>query len=161
MGGAATNTATAANDRRAGVTDFDSSPSYLVCALANKITVMAARDLRQLLGISVMEWRVMAILAVEPGATPGRVIEFTGVNKSVVSRAVNTLVKRGLVRRELAPDHGLRTHLSLTPAGHDVHDEGIGSQLKAEEKLMDGVSAEDRARLVHNLRRLTGNLSDI
>jgi len=147
-----------ANDSLSTVTDFDSSPSYLICALANKITVMAARNLRRDLGLSLMEWRVMAILAAEPGATPGRVISFTGVNKSVVSRAVNSLVKRALVVREAAPDHGLRTHLDLTAAGREVHDKGIGSRLLAEAQLLAGLSPEDSAQLIHNLRRLNGNL---
>jgi len=42
-----------------------------------------------------------------------------------------------------------------------VHDQGIGSQLQAEEKLLGSLSPEDRARLIHNLRRLTGHLGDV
>ena len=143
------------------VTDFDTSASYLICALGNTIGVLAARNLKKLVGLSLMEWRVLAILAVEPGATPGRVIAFTKVNKSVVSRAVNALLQKGLIAREASPDHGLRTHLHLTEAGHLVHDRGIGSRLKAEEQLLANLSLDDRDRLVQTLRRLTRNLDDI
>ncbi|MEO6340340.1 MAG: MarR family winged helix-turn-helix transcriptional regulator [Caulobacteraceae bacterium] len=140
------------------VTDFEASASYLICAIGNKIGVVATRNLRKLVGLSLMEWRVLAILAAEPGATPGRVIAFTGVNKSVVSRAVNLLLNKGLVAREAAPDHGLRTHLHLTEAGHVVHDRGIGSRLSAEEQLLSHLSPADRERLVQTLKQLTQNL---
>ena len=140
------------------VTDFDASASYLICALGNTIGVLAARNLKKLVGLSLMEWRVLAILAAEPGATPGRVIAFTKVNKSVVSRAVNALLQKGLIARESAPDHGLRTHLHLTEAGHVVHDRGIGSRLKAEEQLLADLGPDDRDRLVQALRQLTRNI---
>ncbi len=140
------------------VTDFDASPSYLICALGNTIAVMAARNLKKLVGLSLMEWRVLDILAAEPGATPGRVIAFTKVNKSVVSRAVNSLLQRGLVARQAAPDHGLRTHLHLTEAGHVVHDRGIGSRLEAEEQLLANLSPEARDVLLRTLRQLNQNL---
>lgn len=140
------------------VTDFEASPSHLICALGNTIAVMAARTLKKLVGLSLMEWRVLDILAAEPGATPGRLIAFTKVNKSVVSRAVNSLLQKGLIAREPAPDHGLRTHLRLTEAGHVVHDRGIGSRLEAEEQLLAQLGPHDRDRLMQMLKQLTRNL---
>lgn len=137
---------------------FDSSPSYLISALGNRLSVLAARNLRRQLGLSLMEWRVLAVLAVEPGATPGRMVEFSAVNKSVVSRAVASLLKRGLVTRASAPDHGLRTHLYLTDEGQKIHDRGIGSRLHAEEVLLAGLPPADRERLVQVLKQLMGNL---
>jgi DNA-binding MarR family transcriptional regulator len=137
---------------------FDSSPSYLISALGNRLSVLAARNVRRQLGLSLMEWRVLALLAVEPGATPGRIVEFSAVNKSVVSRAVNALLKRGLITRAAAPDHGLRTHLHLTHDGQALHDRGLDARLAAEEMLLDGLPAPERDRLVRVLRRLMDNL---
>jgi len=140
------------------LTDFDSSPSYLISALGNKLSVQAARNLRRQLGLSLMEWRVLAVLAVEPGAAPGRIIEFAAVNKSVVSRAVNSLLGRGLIDRAPAPNHGLRTHLRLTDKGWGVHDDGIAARLEAEERLLAGLPAAERDRLVKLLKTLMGNV---
>jgi DNA-binding MarR family transcriptional regulator len=140
------------------VSYFDSSPSYLISALGNRLSVLAARNVRRQLGLSLMEWRVLAVLAVEPGATPGRIVEFSAVNKSVVSRAANGLLRRGLITRCAAPDHGLRTHLYLTPEGHALHDRGLGARLKAEELLLNGLPADQRDQLVELLKQLMGNL---
>jgi DNA-binding MarR family transcriptional regulator len=139
-------------------TYFDSSPSYLIAALGNRLSVLAARNVRRQLGLSLMEWRALALLAVEPGATPGRIVDFSAVNKSVVSRAVNALLKRGLITRAAAPDHGLRTHLFLTAEGQAMHDAGVGARLKAEETLLNGLPATERERLVKVLKQLMGNL---
>jgi DNA-binding MarR family transcriptional regulator len=140
------------------VTYFDSSPSYLISALGNRLSVLAARNVRRLLGLTLMEWRVLAVLAVEPGATPGRIIEFSAVNKSVVSRAVNSLLKRGLITRSAAPDHGLRTHLYLTGEGQALHDRGVGARQKAEETLLNGLPAAERDKLIKVLKQLMDNL---
>ena len=146
------------DNARAGVANFDPSPSFLICALANKIAVIAARNVRKLLDLSLMEWRVLAVLAVEPAASPGRIIEVSGVNKAAVSRAVSAMERRGLVTRAPAPGHGLRTQLHLTAAGHAVHDQGIGARVQAEEQLLAGLTPADRARLSSVLRQLARNL---
>jgi DNA-binding MarR family transcriptional regulator len=140
------------------VSYFDSSPSYLISALGNRLSVLAARNVRRQLGLSLMEWRVLALLAVEPGATPGRIVEVSAVNKSVVSRAVNALLKRDLITRCAALDHGLRTHLHLTDEGQALHDRGLGARVKAEEVLLGDLPPDDRDRLVQTLKRLMGNL---
>jgi DNA-binding MarR family transcriptional regulator len=140
------------------LTDFDSSPSYLIAALGNRLSVLAARNLRRQLGLALMEWRVLAVLAVEPGASPGRIVEFAGVNKSVVSRAVNALLKRGLIARAPLPGHGLKTLLSLTAEGRAVHDRGIGARQAAEQTLLQGLSPAEHEALVKVLKRMMGNL---
>ena len=82
---------TAAADGPPLRTDFDRSVSYLLTALANKLCMGASRRQRRILDVGLMEWRVLALLAVEPGASPGRIAEVAGVDKSVVSRAVTSL----------------------------------------------------------------------
>lgn len=140
------------------LTDFGSSPSYMIAALGNTLQVQAARNLRRQLGLSLMEWRVLAVLAVEPGATPGRIEKFAAVNKSVVSRAVNALIRRGLIDRAPSPDHGLRTHLRLTDQGWAVHDKGIVARLEAEERLLQGLAPAEREGLLRLLRTMTANV---
>ena len=139
-------------------TDFEASPSFLIIALGNKLSVSAERNLRKTLGLSLMEWRVLAILAVEPAAPPGRIIAIAGVNKAAVSRAVNSLERRGLLRRVAATDHGLRTRLFLTPAGKRLHRRGESARVRAEGTLMQGMSAPDRNHVVSLLKKVMRNL---
>jgi DNA-binding MarR family transcriptional regulator len=139
-------------------TVFEASNSFLICNLGNRLNVLIERVLRQVLDLSVMEWRVLTVLAVEPAAPPGRIVAIAGVNKAAVSRAVNSLERRGLLMRQAAPEHRLRTQLYLTPAGQEMHARGTGERLHSEEELLAGVSGEDRDRLTRLLRQLLRNL---
>jgi DNA-binding MarR family transcriptional regulator len=144
-------------DPRTVAATFRTSPSFLITALGNKLTLRAERTLRQKLDVSLMEWRVLAVLAVEPAAPPGRIIRLVGVNKAAVSRAVNSLEQRGLVRRVGAKDHGLRTLLYLTRSGVALHARGEVARHAAEATLLSGLSPRDRNRLLGFLNHLMGN----
>lgn len=138
-------------------TSFEASPSFLICALGNKLSVSAERNLRKHLDVSLMEWRVLTVLAAEPAAPPGRIIAVAGVNKAAVSRAVNSLEQRGLLRRVAATNHGLRTHLFLTAAGVRLHKRGEGTRLRGESQLLQGLSAGERVRLMNLLKKIMRN----
>jgi len=139
------------------LTDFERSVAFLVTSLANKLANASSKRWRRKFGIGLMEWRVLALLRVEPEATPGRVAQVAGVDKSVVSRAVTTLEDRGLIGVSGEAQTGRQTRLKLTPAGAAVHDEGIVLSLKAEAELLHGFSDEDRAAVVALLKRLGAN----
>ena len=145
-------------DRPSGpVTDLDRSVLFLTTAFANKLSKGASRRLKKALGIGLMEWRVVCNLGAEPGLSAARMAEISGVDKSVVSRAVSELERQGLIMA--APDQaGRQTALRLTPAGQDLHDRGVLRADERELRLLDGFSAEERDRLVEFLKRLTGNL---
>ena len=137
--------------------DFDSSVHFLVTSLANKLNNRASRDLKRRLDLGLMEWRAIVLLAVEGEASPGRIAQVAGVDKSVVSRAVTSLERRGLVR--VSPDlqPGRQTRLTLTLAGQALHDRGIGDSLLREEDLLGDFAPEERAALIGLLKRLTAN----
>jgi DNA-binding MarR family transcriptional regulator len=135
-------------------TAFEASLSFLICALGRKIDVAAERQLRQALDIALMEWRVLEVIAVEEAAPPGRIISVSGVHKAAVSRAVNALEKRGLLKRVAARDHGLRTHLFLTSAGRAVYRRGIGERERFEEQLLGGLSGKQRKNVIDLLQHV-------
>ena len=139
-------------------TAFEASTTFLICTLGNRLNVIAERVLRRVLNLSVMEWRVLTVLAVEPAAPPGRIVAIAGVNKAAVSRAVNSLERRGLLMRQPSPEHRLRTQLYLTDAGREMHDRGTNERLHSEDELLRGLSKPERERLLQNLRLLHRNL---
>ena len=65
-------------------------------------------------GLSIPEWRVMAVLAANPGLSAAEVTARTAMDKVAVSRAVATLLAAGRLRRTTAPADRRRTHLALT-----------------------------------------------
>ena len=139
-------------------TEFEASASFLIMTLSNRLTVLSERTLRRALDVSLMEWRVLTVLAVEPAAPPGRIVAIAGVNKAAVSRAVNSLERRGLLSRIPAPEHRLRTQLYLTPEGLALHARGTDERLHSEDKLLQGLTPAARENLLESLKQLMRNL---
>ncbi len=138
--------------------DFERGIPFLVSALGAKLADMASRDVRKVLGIGLMEWRTVALLAVETQATPARVGKVAGVDKSVVSRAAATLEQRGMIEVESDPPGSRQTRLSLTAKGRELHDRGVRVSFERSEALLKGFSAEERELLTDFLKRAIANL---
>ncbi|HEY4030994.1 MAG TPA: MarR family transcriptional regulator [Caulobacteraceae bacterium] len=145
-------------ERQAGpVTDLDRSVLFLTTAFANKLSKGASRRLKKALGIGLMEWRVVCNLGAEPGRSAVRIAEVSGVDKSVVSRAVAELERQGLITAQVEPP-GRQTALRLTPTGQALHDRGVRRADEREQRLLEGFNPEEQDRLVDFLKRLTANL---
>jgi DNA-binding MarR family transcriptional regulator len=139
------------------VTNLDRSVLFLTTAFANKLSKGASRRLKAALGIGLMEWRVVCNLGAEPGLSAARIAEISGVDKSVVSRAVSELERQGLIAAS-SDQPGRKTALRLTPAGQDLHDRGVLRADERELRLLDGFSIHEQDVLVGFLKRLTANL---
>ena len=139
--------------------DFERGIPFLVAALGNKLSAIASRNVRRDLGVGLMEWRIVALLAVEIEATPARIGQVAGVDKSVVSRAVGSLERRGLVEITSDPAASRQTRLVLTPKGLELHERGIGMAYSRNDQLLQGFSPQEREQLADLLKRATANVS--
>ena len=137
--------------------DFDTSIGFLVTSLANKLNNGASRWLKQRLGVGLMEWRAILLLAVEGEVFPGRIAQVAGVDKSVVSRALASLEGRGLLRVTPDPQLGRQTRVALTEAGQALHDRGIEETLARQGRLIEGFTSEERRILIDLLKRMGVN----
>ena len=139
--------------------DPEGHAAFLIVALANRISSGASRAYTRRFGIGVMEWRVLAMVAREPGTTANQVGHISGVDKSSVSRAAQSLIRRGDMTATGDAADNRRSFLRLTPQGLALHDRMILASLEREESLLDGLSETERRSLFGLLRRLTANLT--
>ena len=68
-------------------------------------------------GIGLRELRVLRFAGLEPGLTLTRLIELVLLEKTVTSKLVTALAKRGLLRREVGEADARQLNLYLTAAG--------------------------------------------
>lgn len=134
---------------------------YRLSVISNRISDAIARQYSDRFGLSVPEWRVMAVLGGMPGLSAREVAQRTAMDKVRVSRAVANLVVEGRVLRRTDAQDGRITRLSLTPRGQDIYDQIVPMALKLEEEFFSALSAEDRdlldrvmAKLAHQADRL-------
>jgi DNA-binding MarR family transcriptional regulator len=134
---------------------------YRLSVLSNTVSSAIAAAYFANFGLSIPEWRVMAVLAANPGLSAAEVTARTAMDKVAVSRAVATLLGAGRLRRNTAPADRRRTHLALTPAGTRVYAQVVPMALKYERQLVAPLSKSDRDTLDRILRVLLGRAVEL
>jgi DNA-binding MarR family transcriptional regulator len=143
--------------------DLDRSPM----AVVGRISRIARRiDLAQRATFARYEldppaFDVLATLrrSGEPFAlTPGELMRSAMVTSGAITQRLDRLESRGLVRRDPHPDDGRVVLVSLTPAGRELVDRVLPDHLATEERLIAGLTPEQRSALADLLRTLDGSL---
>lgn len=135
---------------------------YRLSMLSNTVSNTIARDYRDKFGLSIPEWRVMAVLGRFGPSSAGEVCERTAMDKVTVSRAATGLLERGFVARAADPKDRRRSILTLTPGGRRVHGHIVPIALGHESALTDALTKEERQRLsalLAKLQRRAGELA--
>ena len=115
---------------------------------------MCASDLEKRFGLTIPEWRVMAVLAMSPGLSAAEVAQRTAMDKVAVSRAVASLVAEGRLTRKVDGEDRRRTRLRLSTKGYRIYDEVAPLALAYQQKLLCELDAADRLQLEALLSRL-------
>lgn len=127
---------------------------YRLSVLSNVVSTAIADAYRRRFGLSIPEWRVIAVLSRNPGISAARVAELTRMDEVAVSRAVSRLLRAGRIVRSVASDDRRRSVLSVSKAGADVYREVAPLALRLERELLDGLSSAQRATLDRLIDRL-------
>jgi DNA-binding MarR family transcriptional regulator len=127
---------------------------YRLSILSNTVSSTIARAYDRRFGLSIPEWRVIAVLGRFPGLSAVEVAERTLMDKVAVSRAVSKLIKSGRIDRQFADADRRRSILNLSEAGRKVHDEVAPLALQFEQDLLHGLSDEEIRSLNLLMERL-------
>ena len=147
--------------REGPMLDLDRYVPAIITFIANKLSNSATAVYQRKFGVNVTEWRIMSLLAIEPGIPASRICHVIGFNKGPVSRTLAVLQKRGLIVIRTDPNDG-RTHsISLTARGLATHDKVIIVALERERRLLSCLNRDEREVLISLLRRLHNNLGAV
>jgi DNA-binding MarR family transcriptional regulator len=127
---------------------------YRLSLLSNTVSSNIASTYQDKFGISMSEWRLMAILAEYPNISADEVCQRTRIEKSVVSRAVARLLNRRLLDRSFDENDKRRSRLCLSETGLTVYDEVMPIAESFEKKLIEKLSVEERVSLSNLLDKL-------
>ena len=127
---------------------------YRLSVASNRVSDRIASAYRAMFGLSIPEWRLVAVAAEAGSLTPAALGERTAMDKVTVSRAAQALVARGLLARQ-AHASDRRSHLlALTPAGEALYARVAPEALRLEATLLAGFTRDEAATLAALLRRL-------
>ena|SRR5438552_3996661 len=136
--------------------DLDRFVPYRLSVLTNRVSNAIARTYSERFGLSIPEWRVMAVLGQASGLSAGEVARRTEMDKVQVSRAVANLVRRRRVQKQSDSSDGRVSRLALTSRGRGIYDEIVPHALELEEQFLAALAPNERAAF----NRLIGKLSD-
>ena len=135
--------------------------TYFFTVLANKLSSGASRLYLKRFGIGIIEWRVMAMVAIEPDIAPARITQIIGLDKASVSRESRRLEEKGYLAVAEDPSNQRRKLLSLTPLVYELHDRIIQVALERERRLLSDLSPDEVETLVDLLQRTTAKIPHV
>lgn len=98
-------------------------------------------------GLSRIEFVTLYSLALQNGVTASEIAISTGFPKNTLSRAVNRLVKLGMILRTISSDDRRVQMLTLTPSGRVVYDEALPRFVALENEMLAPLSLIERETL--------------
>src|SRR3954470_16629401 len=102
--------------------DLDRYVPALITFIANKLSRSATAFYQKRFGVNVTEWRIMSLLAIEPGIPASRICHVIGFDKGPVSRTLAALRQRGLIKIDTDRLDGRSHSIALTARGRATHD---------------------------------------
>jgi DNA-binding MarR family transcriptional regulator len=130
---------------------------YRLSVAANRVSRLFARRYSEAYGLSIPEWRVLAVVGRFGTLSPSAVGEWTGMDKVKVSRAAASLVAGGLLRQTQDPRDGRGRLLRLTRKGAAVHHGMVPLAHELEEQLAEGMSRTEWNSLLKALDKLSAH----
>ena len=134
---------------------------YQLSITSNAVSGRIALEYRQRFGLSVPEWRVMAVLGDAGPLTQRDLTRLTLMDKVAVNRACKVLEERGLAQRRPNEQDGRSHHLDLTEAGVRMRDEIMPLALEMERRLFSNFAREEVAQFRRLLERVRGEVKDL
>jgi DNA-binding MarR family transcriptional regulator len=135
---------------------------YRLSVASNAVSRLIARAYEARFGLTIPQWRLIAVLAEDGPLTQQAIGTRTVMDKVTVSRATQGLVKRRLVERAPHDADGRSHHLALSKAGERLYSEISPVALEYEARLLqqfDPAAVEELKRVLLLLERAAEVLS--
>jgi DNA-binding MarR family transcriptional regulator len=141
--------------------DLDDFLPYRLAVAANRVSRMFSQRFAEQFGLSIPEWRVLAILGRVGSASPSAVGEMAAMDKVKVSRAAASLVSRGMIRQTQDPDDGRARVLRMTRKGNTAYQGVVPLAREMEAEIALGLSRAEWATLHKALNRLLQHIKEL
>jgi DNA-binding MarR family transcriptional regulator len=134
---------------------------YLVNRVGTIIAEQFGADALARHGLSIAEWRVLAVLASNGGQRQIDLADLTSTEASTLSRLVSRLIRVGLVTRTRSANSNREVVVKLSPKGSALVGRLIPIALDYQQAAIGNLSAQELAVLKRCLRRVYDNMKAV
>ncbi|MAN77073.1 MarR family transcriptional regulator [Pelagibacterium flavum] len=117
-------------------------------------------EIEKRFGLYRDENNVLFALATYGQLTAKSISEFLGRPKNSISRAIDRLLKKGLVHTEVDPADRRRVLLTIEPAGRELHEQTLAIHKAREAYMLKNLSPVERTALDAILAKLIEDADD-
>jgi DNA-binding MarR family transcriptional regulator len=138
-------------------TQLDRSPLHLlhrVRQCAGELFQAQMSDLN----LTARQYVILVAAAHKSGSSQQDIIDRTGIDRSTVSQVVQTMIRKGLLKRRRTREDARAYAISLTPFGNDVLKASEPIVGRIDEALVAALPAQRAAAFVESLRTIVGAL---
>ena len=137
--------------------DLRSFFPFLVRIYYRAVSSSVAQIYGPLFGLSASEWRTIVVLGPHQALSSSGIVERSSMDKVNVSRAIAKLRKEGLLKQGIDEKDRRRSVLRLTDKGREAYATLVPLVLEQEQKLLEGLTSDERDQLVRLMERVRMN----
>lgn len=130
---------------------------YLVRIFYRSVITSVSRVYSSRYGLSVSEWRTMAVLGASGALSASEIVERSSMDKVNVSRAIKALREREFLKRDIDGDDRRRAVVRLTERGREVFHDLVPLVSEVEDGLLAGLTRAERATLLGLMEKVRHN----
>ena len=130
---------------------------YLLNRIVNRLNQNLAEDLKAI-GVSLQHYRVLAVLVAGEGRTINELAVYTVTDQSTLSKLLDRMEAKGLVRRRPDSSDGRAVNIHLTARGRKAYAEILPLALNHYERAIKGLTKPERRALVDTLGHVLENV---
>lgn len=149
------------SDEGRTVINTDTYIPYFLVAVNNPLSRGASQHYLEKFGVGIVEWRVISMLATEPGIQAARICSVISLDKGATSRALNRLQELGYTEFKALPTDPRKRVWWLNEKGYDLHDRLIDIALERERALIAGADPDDLEAFLRVMRIMRRNVEHI
>ncbi len=127
--------------------------TYRISSIYSQLSAGTARELQQF-GLVLREWRVIAMLARHEPLSASELVARSPMDKASVSRALASLLERGLLLVATSPTDARIKVLRLTPAGWDLYQRVAPRSVARQKALLSALTSAERELFGSMLARI-------
>ena len=132
---------------------------YHAAVLADLVTRHTHSIVKTQADLNISQWRVLAAVADKPGRSAADVTHVTPMDKTIVSRAVSSLIEAGLIKKTRTETDKRRLSLEMTPAGQTAY-EKIAARLN--DTLRPAlIDANQNAQFIDTIKKFSAKMKQI
>jgi len=128
--------------------------SYRLHVVANLLSRGAAMRYKREFGVSLWEWRTVALLGAQAPLSLNELAAAAGLDKSQMSRVVAGLVERGIVARGADETDGRGVQLALSRTGERLCEGLIRAAAERNDAFLGCLGRDERECLERALKKL-------